>query len=107
MGKITTHVLELSSGKPAQGMCVKLYHQGDLLHETVTNEDGRCDAPLIEDPSPGTYELVFSVGDFYRSKGIESPFLDDVPLRFLVEADQSYHVPLLCTPWSYSTYRGS
>ncbi len=64
-------------------------------------------APLIEDPAPGTYELVFSVGDFYRQSGTESPFLDDVPLRFLVETGQSYHVPLLCTPWSYSTYRGS
>ncbi len=107
MGKITTHVLDISSGKPAQGVCVKLFHQGVLLRETVTNEDGRCDAPLVENPAPGAHELVFSVGDFYRQRGTESPFLDEVPLRFLVEADQSYHVPLLCTPWSYSTYRGS
>ncbi len=107
MGKITTHVLDISSGKPAQGVGVKLFLDGDLLHETVTNTDGRCDSPLIENPAPGSYELVFSIGDFYRAKGTESPFLGEVPVRFLVEAGASYHVPLLCTPWSYSTYRGS
>lgn len=107
MGKITTHVLDISSGKPAAGLLVRLLRGSALLRETVTNADGRCDKPLLEEAPPGSYELVFSVGEFYRENGVESPFLDDVPLRFQVEAGQSYHVPLLCTPWSYSTYRGS
>ena len=107
MGKISTHVLNISTGRPAEGLRVRLFRGDELIREALTNADGRCDGPLLEDAPAGEYELVFSVGDFYRSTGGESPFLNEVPLRFLVESGQSYHVPLLCTPWSYSTYRGS
>ncbi|WP_411826709.1 hydroxyisourate hydrolase [Luteolibacter sp. AS25] len=107
MGKITTHVLDTMAGKPAAGVRVRLFRGAELLNETVTNSDGRCDSPLIENPSAGCYEIVFSIGEFYHIHGTESPFLGEVPIRFSVEVGQHYHVPLLCTPWSYSTYRGS
>jgi 2-oxo-4-hydroxy-4-carboxy-5-ureidoimidazoline decarboxylase len=116
-GRLSTHVLDTHAGRPAQGIAVELYEfAGDRAHRigtAVTNSDGRTGAPLISGrPLPiGVYELRFAIGDHFRSRGIEQgdpPFLDIVPLRFSVaEAEGHYHVPLLCTPWSYSTYRGS
>lgn len=116
-GRLSTHVLDTHLGRPAVGVAVELYEfAGDAAHRiaaTVTNADGRTDAPLIGDrPLPiGRYELRFAIGDHFRSRGLEQgdpPFLDIVPLRFSVaEPEGHYHVPLLCTPWSYSTYRGS
>ena len=116
-GRLSTHVLDTHAGRPARGIAVELHElAGDRAHRiatAVTNADGRTDAPLVGGrPLPiGVYELRFAVGDHFRSRGIEQgdpPFLDIVPLRFSVaEAEGHYHVPLLCTPWSYSTYRGS
>ncbi len=119
MGRLSTHVLDTSNGHPAQGVAVELHRIGpdgasELVLRTVTNADGRTDAPLLAGDRfrPGTYELVFAVGDYFRvsmSAGLsEPPFLDRVPIRFgIAEADGHYHVPLLVSPWSYSTYRGS
>jgi 2-oxo-4-hydroxy-4-carboxy-5-ureidoimidazoline decarboxylase len=116
-GRLSTHVLDTHAGRPAMGVAIELYEfTGDRAHRiatAVTNADGRTDAPLIGGrPLPiGRYELRFAVGDHFRSRGIEQgdpPFLDIVPLRFCIaEPEGHYHVPLLCTPWSYSTYRGS
>lgn len=116
-GRLSTHVLDTHAGRPAVGMAIVLYEQvGDRYHRVataMTNADGRTDRPLIVDrPLPiGRYELRFSVGDHFRRRGIEAgdpPFLDIVPLRFsIAEPEGHYHVPLLCSPWSYSTYRGS
>ena len=116
-GRISTHVLDTHTGHPAAGVTVELYElageHGFLVARTITNSDGRTDAPLIGGrPLPiGRYELRFAVGDHYKSKGVhggDPPFLDIVPIRFSVaEPEGHYHVPLLCTPWSYSTYRGS
>ena len=116
-GRLSTHVLDTHVGRPAVGVVIELYElAGDAAHRiatSVTNSDGRTDRPLIGDrPLPiGRYELRFAVGDHFRSRGIaqgDPPFLDIVPLRFSVsEPEGHYHVPLLCTPWSYSTYRGS
>lgn len=116
-GRLSTHVLDTHAGRPAAGVGIELYEfTGEKAHciETaITNADGRTDQPLIAGrPLPiGRYELRFAVGNHFRSRGIESgdpPFLDIVPLRFsIAEPEGHYHVPLLCTPWSYSTYRGS
>lgn len=116
-GRLSTHVLDTHAGRPAVGIAVELYEfAGERAHRiatATTNADGRTDAPLIGGrPLPiGRYELRFAVGDHFRSRGIEQadpPFLDIVPLRFsIAEPEGHYHVPLLCTPWSYSTYRGS
>ncbi|MDP1749456.1 MAG: 2-oxo-4-hydroxy-4-carboxy-5-ureidoimidazoline decarboxylase [Reyranella sp.] len=116
-GRLSTHVLDTHIGRPAAGVAVELHEfAGDAAHliaTAITNSDGRTDRPLIGDrPLPiGRYELRFAVGDHFRSRGIEQgdpPFLDIVPLRFsIAEPEGHYHVPLLCTPWSYSTYRGS
>lgn len=116
-GRLSTHVLDTHAGRPAIGVAIELHEfAGDRAHRiatSVTNADGRTDAPLIGGkPLPiGRYELRFAVGDHFRSRGIEQgdpPFLDIVPLRFsIAEPEGHYHVPLLCTPWSYSTYRGS
>ena len=116
-GRLSTHVLDTHLGRPASGVAIELYElAGERYHRittAVTNADGRTDRPLIGGrPLPiGRYELRFSVGDHYRGRGIETgnpPFLDIVPLRFsIAEPEGHYHVPLLCTPWSYSTYRGS
>lgn len=107
MAEISTHVLDTRSGKPAEGVRVRLLMDGNPVAERTTNADGRCDGPLVENPAPGTYEIVFGVGDYFRSCGIDSPFLDEVPVRFTIAPGESYHIPLLVTPWSYSTYRGS
>ncbi len=116
-GRLSTHVLDTHAGRPAVGMAVELYELAGSryirLATATTNADGRTDQPLIGGrPLPmGRYELRFAVGDHFRVRGIEGgnpPFLDIVPLRFSVaEPEGHYHVPLLCTPWSYSTYRGS
>jgi 2-oxo-4-hydroxy-4-carboxy-5-ureidoimidazoline decarboxylase len=116
-GRLSTHVLDTHAGRPAIGVAIELYEfAGEKAHyiqSAITNADGRTDRPLIGGrPLPiGRYELRFAVGNHFRSRGIVSgdpPFLDIVPLRFsIAEPEGHYHVPLLCTPWSYSTYRGS
>ena len=116
-GRLSTHVLDTHAGRPAIGVAIELFEQaGERWHRiatAITNADGRTDQPLIGGrPLPiGWYELRFAVGDHFRRRGIEAgdpPFLETVPLRFSVaEPEGHYHVPLLCTPWSYSTYRGS
>jgi 5-hydroxyisourate hydrolase len=110
VGKLTTHVLDTAHGKPGAGMEIELWKldSGDwsVLKKIRTNSDGRTDGPLLEGEAfgAGTYQLVFHVGEYYRAEG----FLDLVPVRFrIAEPGQHYHVPLLCSPWSYTTYRGS
>lgn len=115
MGRVTTHVLDTAAGKPAAGLKVvlsRLDGTPTVLVEAVTNTDGRLDKPLLEGTAfaPGTYEIMFHVGDYFRSKGVALPkpaFLDLVPLRFGVAEDTHYHVPLLVSPYAFSTYRGS
>ena len=110
-GKLTTHVLDTARGKPAAGIPITLHRiSGDGrqvgLGATVTNSDGRTDAPMLSGDAftTGIYELTFDVGSYFGGEG----FLGTVPLRFRIDdAKAHYHVPLLCTPWSYSTYRGS
>ncbi|MDB5971560.1 MAG: hydroxyisourate hydrolase [Hydrocarboniphaga sp.] len=116
MGKLTTHVLDTAHGRPAGGILITLYRggsRGETLAQTRTNSDGRSDAPLLQgaDLRAGVYDLVFAVGDYYRELGLtlpDPPFLDEVSLSFgVADPQQNYHVPLLMSPWSYSTYRGS
>jgi 2-oxo-4-hydroxy-4-carboxy-5-ureidoimidazoline decarboxylase len=116
-GRLSTHVLDTLSGKPAAGVKIELYEVGasasSKLLETVTNADGRTDKPLLGGAPlrMGTYEIRFHVGAYYAKAGVKLPqpaFLDVVPVRFAIaEPEGHYHVPLLVTPWSYSTYRGS
>lgn len=116
-GYLTTHVLDTARGCPAAGMRIALYSVDDgarkLLAEKVTNEDGRTDGPILpqEAFATGCYELVFFAGDYLRASGQdgEAPlFLDEVPIRFgMSDAEAHYHVPLLLSPYGYSTYRGS
>jgi 5-hydroxyisourate hydrolase len=116
-GRLTTHVLDTARGKPAAGVVIALYRVSGNSHrkiaETVTNADGRTDGPLLEGKAlkEGQYELVFFAGDYLRASGQAGEgtlFLDQIPIRFGVpDASQHYHVPLLLTPFSYSTYRGS
>ncbi|MEO9336811.1 hydroxyisourate hydrolase [Mesorhizobium sp. SB112] len=115
-GRLTTHVLDTASGLPASGLSISLYHiEGEartLLKTVTTNDDGRCDAPLLDGDAfrTGEYELVFSAGDYLRKHGAKLPdpaFLDLVPIRFGMAEDRHYHVPLLISPYGYSTYRGS
>jgi 2-oxo-4-hydroxy-4-carboxy-5-ureidoimidazoline decarboxylase len=117
-GRLSTHVLDNFSGRPAQGVAIELFEvaktdERRLLTRGVTNHDGRTDGPLISDrPLPiGRYELRFAVGAYYAALNAaqaDPPFLDVVPVRFaMAEPEGHYHVPLLCTPWSYTTYRGS
>lgn len=114
MGRLTTHVLDTASGRPAAGMAVELFDgEGIRLKAVVTNADGRCDAPLLagEEFRPGRYELRFHTAEHFRRAGAalaDPPFLDVVAIAFgIAEGDAHYHVPLLVSPWSYSTYRGS
>ncbi len=120
MGKLTTHVLDTANGRPAGGVRVRIFAVGDddgsprrLLREAMTNADGRCDAPLLEGDAftAGRYEIVFGAGAYFTALGTvlpKPPFVDDVVLRFgIADATQHYHVPLLVSPWSWSTYRGS
>jgi 5-hydroxyisourate hydrolase len=111
--KLSTHVLDLTTGKPAAGLKIELWSHSPtpaLLKSVVTNADGRTDAPLLAaaEMKTGAYELVFLVKDYFGARGVECTFLDRVPVRFgITDASGSYHVPLLVTPWAYSTYRGS
>ena len=117
MGRLSTHVLDTANGRPARGVAIELFAlEGEgrrSIVRTVTNADGRTDAPLMAGESfrTGTYELVFHAGAYFRGLGAataDPPFLDLVPIRFAIaEPDGHYHVPLLVSPWSYSTYRGS
>ena len=117
MGRLSTHVLDTARGRPAAGVPVSLYRidpggTRTLLTESVTNHDGRTDAPLLSGQAfvSGIYELNFAVAAYFASDPQlgSPPFLDIVPLRFgISEPDAGYHVPLLVSPWSYSTYRGS
>jgi 5-hydroxyisourate hydrolase len=101
---LTTHVLDTARGRPAAGVRIELTLPDGTRRSTVTNADGRTDSPLVAEPAAGEYELVFAVGDYFG----ERAFLDRVPVRFTIaDPDAHYHVPLLVSPWSYSTYRGS
>jgi len=107
MSGLTTHVLDLATGLPAAGVAVTLLRGDEVLATTVTNADGRTDRPLADRLDPGVYELRFAVGDHFAGADAP-PFLDVVPVRFNVaDAGAHHHVPLLCSPWSYTTYRGS
>ncbi|KRF01144.1 5-hydroxyisourate hydrolase [Paenibacillus sp. Soil766] len=114
---ITSHVLDISSGRPAAGVRIDLFRlqEGrlEMLRSGITNTDGRLPGPMLsgDDFAKGTYELLFHVGDYFRGNGVElqePAFLDQVPIRFGVANTVShYHVPLLIAPWGYNTYRGS
>ncbi len=113
MGKLSTHVLDTVSGRPAAGVRIELFRIIDgepaLLFATNTNDDGRTDQPLLEGTSidTGQYELRFHIGDYF-GRVLSKRFLDVVPVRFgITDSEENYHVPLLASPWSYSTYRGS
>jgi 5-hydroxyisourate hydrolase len=117
MGKLSTHVLDTAQGKPGAGVRVELYAvdggRRSLLKQEMTNSDGRCGAPLLEGEAlqAGQYELVFAAGDYFAAQGVAMPsprFIDRVTIAFgVADPAQNYHVPLVVTPWSYSTYRGS
>ncbi|KIT15366.1 hydroxyisourate hydrolase [Jannaschia aquimarina] len=115
MGYLTTHVLDTARGVPAEGIEILLYRVSGNSHrkiaEAVTNADGRTDRPILpeDDFKTGTYELVFRAGDYLRRHGSDAGtlFLDEVPIRFGMGEDAHYHVPLLLSPFGYSTYRGS
>jgi len=116
MGRLTTHVLDTATGKPAAGLRIDLYRLDDsraLIKTVTTNSDGRVDGPLLEGSGfkTGHYELCFHAGAYLRGLGValtEPAFLDFIPLRFgIADAGQHYHVPLLLSPYGYSTYRGS
>jgi 5-hydroxyisourate hydrolase len=117
MGWLSTHVLDTATGAPAAGLKISLYRLSadarDLIAQAVTNADGRTDAPMLEGAAyrPGSYELVFRCGAYFDAAGLDLPspkFLDDVPIRFgIADGAVHYHVPLLLSPFGYSTYRGS
>ena len=116
MGRLTTHVLDIANGCPGAGIRIELFRPGanaELIATAITNSDGRCDAPMIEGGNftAGVYELVFHAGDYFDNKGQEDGehrFLDRVVIRFGINvSDEHYHVPLLLSPFGYSTYRGS
>ncbi|MEH6648564.1 MAG: hydroxyisourate hydrolase [Motiliproteus sp.] len=116
-GYLTTHVLDSAHGCPGHDILVQLFRidgeRRTLITEVKTNDDGRCDQPILagNDFKAGVYELLFSAGDYYRQRGLALPtpaFLDQVVLRFgIADEGEHYHVPLLISPYSYSTYRGS
>ncbi len=116
MGRLTTHVLDTARGRPAAGLGVALFALTParrLVAEAITDEDGRLDGPLLagDDVRPGSYELVFQAGAYHRAAGVpvaDPPFLDAVVIRFqIAEPGAHYHVPLLLSPYGYTTYRGS
>jgi 5-hydroxyisourate hydrolase len=117
MGRLTTHVLDTLNGAPGAGMRIELSvldgERWTKLKSLATNREGRTDEPLLADAAlaKGEYRLVFHVAEYFRGRGVklaDPPFLDRVPLRFgVADPAAHYHVPLLCTPWSYTTYRGS
>lgn len=116
-GRLTTHVLDTMRGGAASGVRIELFrlegHSHRLLVDVRTNADGRVDGPLLEgdEMRPGDYEIVFHVGDYFRGRQValaDPPFLDRVPVRFgIASPDAHYHVPLLVSPYGYTTYRGS
>ena len=115
-GYLTTHVLDTARGCPAEGIAIQLFRLDEgreLLAETVTNADGRTDAPILPQGrfAPGRYELVFQAGEYLQRSGqagAEPLFLNDIPIRFgISDAQAHYHVPLLLSPYGFSTYRGS
>lgn len=116
-GRLTTHVLDTALGKPAEGLRIDLYwlegQERQLIRTVHTNSDGRVDGPMVEGVGfmAGSYELVFHAGDYLRATGAALPepaFLDLIPLRFgIADPASHYHVPLLLSPYGYSTYRGS
>lgn len=115
--KLSTHVLDMAHGCPAAGMKIELWsldaEERTLVTTAKTNTDGRTDTPLLapDEMKVGQYEIIFFVGDYFAAKSSTAPkirFLDRVPVRFAIaDAGANYHVPLLCSPWAYSTYRGS
>lgn len=117
MGKLTTHVLDTAHGRPGAGIVIELFRlEGDTrrpLARAITNDDGRCDKPLLEGDAliVGEYELVIHAGDYFAAAGVRVPeprFVDRVVVRFgIADVAAHYHVPLLVSPWAYSTYRGS
>ena len=115
MGILTTHVLDTAQGRPGAGIRVDLYAGGPgrrLVTSARTNDEGRCAAPLLQGEAfhAGRWELVFHVGEYFADAGLmlpDPPFLDQVTVSFGMAADAHYHVPLLVSPWSYTTYRGS
>ncbi len=113
MARISTHVLDTSRGKPAQGLAIELHFCAKLVKTDVTNMDGRTDQPLVSADrlETGVYELTFHAGDYFRATGVAltvPPFLDEVVVRFgVADPNGNYHVPLLLSPYGYSTYRGS
>ena len=114
MGKLTTHILDTSMGTPAKEVEIKLYKRNDsslkLINSAKTNEDGRCNEPLLSGNlfEEGCYEIEFNIGHYYATKEIDCPFRKDVVIRFYISnSNENYHVPLLISPFSYSTYRGS
>lgn len=112
-GKLSTHVLDLTAGKPAAGMRIELWAAGESprqIKAVTTNADGRTEGPLLAggEMAAGKYELRFHVREYFGGKAGSGAFLDVVPIAFgIADAGASYHVPLLVTPWGYSTYRGS
>lgn len=115
MGRLTTHILDTVNGGPAEGVSVRLFAMGQdrtRIESATTNADGRTEQALLNGEAmlTGTYELEFDIGDYFRSRGArlsDPAFLDTVVIRFSIRDDENYHVPLLASPWSYSTYRGS
>ena len=116
MGRLTTHILDTAQGCPAANVDIALYAVGEdrrLLKKDQTNADGRLDNPILEadEFKPGVYDLVFQAGAYFRSCKLDlpdAPFVEEVVIRFgIADADSHYHVPLLVSPWAYSTYRGS
>ncbi len=115
MAQLTTHILDTANGRPAGNVAIRLYSPGperELLTSALSNNDGRTDAPLLKGDAmhTGEYELEFDIGPYFAATGIakgEPPFLNTVVIRFAMRAEENYHVPLLVSPWSYSTYRGS
>ena len=98
---LSTHVLDTVRGRPAAGVAIALLRDGEVVQSVATDDDGRA---RFDNPEPGEYELLFAIGDYFG----EAPFLDRVPIRFrIADAGAHYHVPLLASPWAYSTYRGS
>ena len=117
MGSLTTHVLDTANGRPGARMRVRLYRKRgsdyELVTEISTNADGRCDTPLLEGRAftTGRYRLVFAAGPYFVAQGLQLPepmFVDDVAVDFgVADAGTHYHVPLLVSPYSFATYRGS